>query len=409
MAELSIAPAPGMTRSADPDSGKKSQFALFSDSWLEVQSYVGAALALPMAKGDFDQKYGTFGPSSTITDCIAAMKDVQQASTEFGDPKSLRAALIANPNLLATETPPTEIYTHTVWIGQRVHKTAATIASGYQSVIDMLPGMPAKEQVENLKAYLFDQTMGPIALSKTMSGDVGVLIQKLGKFEEKMNAYNEKLQAFTSGSSNMLALVNTTIGGLEVKIRELEKSRDEAYDAWKKFTIAAICSSVGCFLIGAILAPCTLGVSALVGTVAAVATATGLGIKATENRAKYNEYCKLIDSESADLKKKQRLRSDLGDFNTQMNRVGPAMASFLKNLQTVEAVWVQMNTDMVGISNSITPDNVGDLPFLVRAKANTAIDAWKAVDSSAKQFTVDSLVDYRSLSFGDTMPESIAA
>jgi hypothetical protein len=87
-----------------------------------------------------------------------------------------------------------------------------------------------------------------------------------------------------------------------------------------------------------------------------------------------------------------------------MQRVGPAMNRFLTSLQKVQGVWVSMNNDMLAINNSLTPDNVGSLPFLVKAKAKLAIDSWKAVDESAKQFTVESLVDYQSLAFGDKMP-----
>jgi hypothetical protein len=408
MADPSISPAPGLTKPADPNSGQKTQFALFSDSWLELQSYVGAAIDLPITQGSFEDKYGTIGSSQTILDCIDAMKSVQAASTEFGNPKTLRAALIQNPNLLATPTPPVEIYTHTVWLGQRVHETAGKITSGYQSVLDGLQGLPPKEQVDNLKAYLFDQTLGPIPLSKQMSDEAGVLIVKLGKFEQKMNEYNEKLQAFTNSSSTMIKDLDTTIGGIAQKIKDLEKSRDEAYQAWKDFTIAAVTTSVGCFLIGAVLAPFTGGVSLLVGGVAAIATGVGLGVKAAQCRAQYNEYCTLIDQEGVELQKKQRLRGDLGDFNTQMQRVGPAMGKFLKSLQTVEGVWVSMNTDMLAISNSITPDNVGSIPFLVKSKAQYAIDSWKAVDDSAKQFTVESLVDYQSVAFGDKMPDNMS-
>jgi hypothetical protein len=407
-ATASIAPAPGLTTPANPNSGQQTQFALFSDSWIELQAYVGSATELPITKGGFEDKYGAVGSSKTVTDCIDAMKGVQAASTEFGDPKSLRTALIANPNLLAAEQPPQEIYTHTVWLGQRVHETAGKIVSGYDSVLEGLTGMPAREQVENLKAYLFDQTLGPIPLSKKMSDEVGVLIKKLGKFEQKMNEYNEKLQAFTKGSSKMIAEVNTTIGGLVQRITDLEKSRDEAYKAWRDFTIAAVTSSVGCMLIGGLLAPFTGGVSLLIGGVAAIATGVGLGVKAAQCRAKYNEYCKQIDNESVELKKKQRLRSDLGDLDVQMQRVGPAMGKFLKSLQTVEGVWVQMNSDMLAINGSITEANVGTLPFLVKAKSKLAVDAWKAVDDSAKQFTVGSLVDYASLAFGDALPENMA-
>ena len=294
-------------------------------------------------------------------------------------------------------------------MGQRVHSTAATIVSGYQSVLEELPGLPPKDQVENLKAYLFDPVMGPVPLSGKMSDDVGVLIKKLGKFEQKMNEYNAKMQSFTRESSGMVQEVNIKIGELQQKIKELEKSRNDAYKAWKDFTIAAVSCSVGCALIGGLLAPFTGGISMLVGGAAAIATGVGLGIKAAQNKAKYNEYCNLIASESADLKKKQRLRSDLGDFNTQMKRVGPAMAGFMKKLQTVQGVWVQMNTDMLDISNSITESNVGSMPFLVKAKANMAIDSWKEIDASAKQFTVASLIDYTSIAFGDIMPDKAAA
>jgi Apolipoprotein L len=405
MPDSSIAPPPGLIRAADPRSGQQSQFALFSDNWLELQAYVGAALELPITTGDFESKYGSLGSSKVITDSITAMRGVRESATEFGNPKTLRASLIANPNLLATKEPPAEIYTHTVWLGQRVHETAGKLQSGYQSVLDELPGLPGKDQVAALKEYLFDATIGPVPLAKQMSDEAGALIRKLGVFEQKMNEYNARLRDFTSGSSAMIAEVNSTIGSLKEKIEGLEKSRDEAYEAWKNFTIAAVVTSIGCALIGGLLAPFTFGISALVGGAAAIATGIGLGVKAAQCRAEYNTYCDLISTETEELTRKQRLRSDLGDFNTQMQRVGPAMASFLKSLQTVEGVWVQMNTDMVGISNSITPENVGDIPFLVKAKANMAIASWKSVDDSAKQFTVQSLVDYTSIAFGDKMPD----
>jgi hypothetical protein len=405
--ELSLVPPLGLTKPADPASGQPSQFALFSDSWLELQGYVGAALELPLTTGDFEQKYGSLQSSKTITECVDAMRGVREASTEFGNPKTLRAALITNPNLLATNEPPKEIYTHTVWLGQRVHQTAMNLVSGYESVYDGLRDLPPKEQVENLKAYLFDQALGPIPLSTQMSDEVGVLIKKLGAFEKKMNEYNEKFQSFTRDSSNLMAEVNTAIGSLADKIKDLEKSRDEAYKAWKDFTIAACTASVGCALIGGLLAPFTGGISLAIGAAAAVATGVGLGVKAAQNRAMYNQYCDEIVAQNEELKKKQRLCGDLGGFNKQMQVVGPAMTNFLKDLQTVQGVWVQMNTDMRAISDTLTESSVGSIPFLVKAKSKLAIDSWKSIDQSAKQFTVQSLVDYRSIAFGNPMPENM--
>jgi hypothetical protein len=217
------------------------------------------------------------------------------------------------------------------------------------------------------------------------------------------------MQEFTRSSSGMMKELDGTIGNLAIKIQELQASRDDAYKAWMNFTIAAVTASVGCALIGALLAPFTGGASILLGGAAAIATGVGLGIKAAQNRAAYNKYCEQIEQETQERKKKQRLRADLGDFDRQMQRVGPKMTSFLRSLQTVQGVWVQMNTDMLAIHNSITEDNVGSVAFLVKSKANLAIDAWKAVDESAKQFTVQSLVDYTSIPFGQKLPERAAA
>lgn len=407
--DTTIAPSPKLTSPADPASGQKSRFILFTESWIELQAYTGAAIGLPITQDDFDTKYGKFSGEQVIKDCISAMQGVQSTATEFGNPKTLRAALIKDPNLLATAEPPTEIYTHTVWLGQKIHTTSQTLVSGFQSVLDEVSGLPKAEQVDAIKAFLFDTTLGPIPLGKTMSDEAGKLIKKLGAFEQKMNEYNEKLQAFTKSSSSMIELVNTTIGSIEQKISDLEKTRDEAYKAWKDFTIAAVTTSVGCALIGAALAPFTGGVSLLVGGVAGLAAGIGLGVKAAKCRAEYNAACDMIDQETAEKQKKIRLRSDLGDFNTAMGRVGPAMSKFLTDLQTVEGIWVQMNSDMLHISEMVNEGNVGSIPFLVKAKAQAAINAWKNVDDSAKQFTVQSLVDYDGLAFGDKMPENKAA
>ncbi|HEY2147713.1 MAG TPA: hypothetical protein VGH32_07230, partial [Pirellulales bacterium] len=180
--------------------------------------------------------------------------------------------------------------------------------------------------------------------------------------------------------------------------------------AWRDFTIAAITCSVGCALIGAFLAPFTFGISALVGGAAAIATAVGLGIKAEENRRAYNQYVEDIKTAGADLKKKQTLRSDLLDFNQQTPQVAPAMASFLRSLQGVQGVWLRLNTDLVGIANDITKDNVGTMPFLVQEACDDAVSRWKGIGESAGQFVEDSTIDYTLVRFGqDSMPEKKAA
>ncbi|MFT6337279.1 MAG: hypothetical protein ACJATI_004042 [Halioglobus sp.] len=404
MGNETAGPAPGLTTPSNPDSGQKSQFALFSDDWISLQGYIGAALELPISSGNFESKYGTFSTSKTITDCIGAMKDVQSTATEFGDPKSLRSQLITNPNLLTTAEAPTEIYTHTVWLGSKISQTAGTIASGYEYLQKKLYDMPDEKQVSTLKRYLTDKRSGPIPLADDMNKLTGELIIKLGIFEQKMNEYNEKFKAFTKESGDMMAEVNQLIGGIQTKIKDLEKSRDDAYKAWQDFTIAAVTASVGCVLIGAILAPFTGGASLAIGVGAGIAAGVGLGIKAAENRAKYNEFCKQLVTQKDDMKKKTRLRSDLGDFNKSMGLVGPSMSGFLTKLQGIQGVWLTMNNQLRATADTLSVETFPDSAFGADMLTDEVVGAWQSVKSDAKQFTAESLIDYSSLAFGDEMP-----
>jgi hypothetical protein len=406
--EPSIA-APGLVVPAAPGSGSKSQFILFNDSWIQLQGYVAAALELPVDKAGFEAKYGSVGTSTTFPAAITAMKAVNGAAAQFGNPGTLRAALLQDPNLLATERPPDEIYTHAIWLGQRVHLAAGRIASGYESVLNTLPGLPSAEQLEHLRAYLFDETMGPVPVSERMARETRALAEKLRAFEQKMNEYNEKLREYTKATSKMVTEVDSIVGSLTQRIKELQVLRDEAYVAWQTFVVASVSTFLACGLIGAVLFPVTGGVSLLVGMVAGFAAGVGLGIKSERALAEYNAYCAEITSSTVELRKKQRLRSDLGDFDLQTGRIAPALTKFRTNLESIEGAWTRMRADMLAINQSANEGNIASMPFLVKAKATEAIDAWKDVDQSARRFTADSLIDYASISFGEKMPVNLPA
>lgn len=409
VANIDIGPSAGLIESTPDSTVKQTRFGLFTTEWIQMQSYVAAAVEMPIGQGNFTEKYGAFDDSSLITGCVDAMKNVQATASEFGDPKSLKKQLTANPALLASDEAPKEIYTHTVWLGQRVNQTAFKIQSGYQSVLDEVSGLPSQSQVDAIKAYLFDATLGPIPLSITMAAQVGDLVKKLGKFEEKMAAYNDTMQKFVNSSGQMMTTLDNTLGTLAKQIDKLKTDRDAAYDAWVKWTIAAVVASVGVAIIGGLLAPFSFGASVAVGATAGAAVGIGLGIKASTYMAKYNEYCKELKAKEKDLKQKNLLKGDLTGFSTQMGIVGPAMTKFMGSLASVQGVFAKMTADMTQLSNDITPQNVGTISFLVKSKANLAIDVWKQVGTAAGDFTVDSLINIQgSIPFGTEFPEKAA-
>lgn len=390
----------------DPGTPPKSRFALFTDSWISLQSSTAVALKLPISQGDFEKKYGSFGSSKVITQSIDAMRDVQATAKEFGDPTSLRSQLIKNPNMLAVDTPPDEIYTHTVWLGQRVSNNATTLISGMTAVKSAFNSMPPASKVENIKKYLFSQSMGPIPIAQKMSEEVQDLIKKLLKFEEKMAAYADVLNHYTNNSGALTKEVEDKLGDISKKITRLKDARDEAYDSWLKFTIAAASTAFACVAIGALLAPATGGVSLKVGVAAGAVAGGIMGAKAAGFRAEYSAYCNQLTTAEGDQRQKMRLQSDLIGFNTEMKRVGPAMAGFMSSLQQVGGVWTKMNNDLQYMVNNVTEKNIDELPFLVEGEVNKAIESWRKVDAAASQFTVSSLTNFKHIEMGDELPDA---
>ena len=105
MPSTSVAPKSTLTAS-----GSDKRFTLFTDNWLDVQSYISSALTLPIALGDFTTKYGDFptGDQQLITGCIDAMKNVNGLSASFGDPTLIKAKIANDPNYLGGTTAPDE-------------------------------------------------------------------------------------------------------------------------------------------------------------------------------------------------------------------------------------------------------------------------------------------------------------
>ena len=264
--------------------------------------------------------------------------------------------------------------------------------------------MSDTDKVKNIKTYLFDATLGPIPIAQEMVKEIQVLMDKLLKFEIKMNEYNQKLTDYIKSSGSMMEEVNRLVGTGDKRVERLTKARDDAYDSWLDYTIAAASSAVGCLLVGALFAPATGGTSLLYGAAIGAAVGTGLGIKAAEFRAEYSAYCKELTTAETDVAKKRRLRTDLVALNTQMKTVGPAMAGFVKNLQGVSGVWTKMNADLIDLGNNVNEGNVGSIPFLVEARANLAIETWRSVETAASEFQVDSLIDVTRTRLGDPLP-----
>src|SRR5687768_752835 len=81
----------------DPD---KPLFCLFTEEWIQLQTFIVQALQLPVTTSNFEAKYGKFKDEGEVKSVVAAMKAIQGLSTSFGDPVALFNELGTDPHIL---------------------------------------------------------------------------------------------------------------------------------------------------------------------------------------------------------------------------------------------------------------------------------------------------------------------
>lgn len=374
------------------DATGQTTFSLLTMNWTQLQSYVAGSIIMPTSTSDFESRYGKFDGEDDVVGCATALADVQGLSTQFGDPKALRAAIIADPNVLASDTPPEQIYTHIVWLADKIEGTSATIASSYDTVYKLLQGETSQQQVDDLTQFLFDPTVGPIPLSANMATLTADLITILGKFEKEVNDDNAKVQVYVSNESSLMQEAKDDVAALQHDIDALTKQAKKAHDEWVKYCIVA-----GCMAPVALVGPLIVPV---------VAIETAVGVEASKYLAQYKAYCARIAQEKAELKQKQRFLGDMAGFNDMVDLAGPALQSFLTSLQMVEGSWVTMNNQLVAISKSLTVDTVSESVFVSKVQTQAAVDAWNNVAQLATEYTSTSLIDYSPTVFGEPLPDA---
>jgi hypothetical protein len=376
-------------------------FCLFTQDWLDLQTFIAQALQLPITTGDFESKYGTFTDEKEIEDCISAMQAVQALSVDFGDPLALIKELASNPAILQTDTAPTPIYTHIVWFATKLYRAATTFNQTLGQFMTLLNpancGTPTQ-----CGAILVQVLTGPGGLQSTATSMVQLandLTQALAQFTLKLKPSVDTMSDYTAQSSTFYADVNAAIKTDTDDVTSYQDAADAAYKLWRDLTISAITTSVG-----------VLVLTGGMGWPVSAALAGGLGDAAQKARDAYDKACAQRDAADADEKKKITLKADLDGFNKQMKPVSDAATNFQKTLQQVTAVWAGIAGDLDFISKNFTPEQLGSLSWLMQALAlDRATSDWKTIADAASAYTANSLVTYHIVPFGAPLPADQAA
>ncbi len=213
-----------------------------------MQTAVSASMALPISKGDFATKYGSFPAmdQSMITGCVSSMAAIQNLSTRFGNPTTIKQQLAVDGTYLTSVTPPDPMYGHIVWLAGQIENAASTFTSTFSILRDVLSPSAgtATERAENLRALL----TGPGGLASTaddMHQKAATLSSKLALFDGDLGTAAKGIMDYSAQDSQIMKAADDLLGKLTKDIEDLRKSADEAYTEWRNYTIAAVTTSIG--------------------------------------------------------------------------------------------------------------------------------------------------------------------
>lgn len=390
---------------------------LGTEDWFKLQTHIQAVQALPFDFAEYQTRYGDASSGTQMKEAFEAMRALKQVADRYGSPRSLRARVLQDPNILASSTRPTnDAYLTTAWTLQRAHEDAAAMAR----ILATLPGLARNESAADVVAgikSLFldtDQILDGVIRTETR---LTALIKELQDIEGKLAEAQEKMQAYTNSSSKTMAFLNTEIGELQETIKKLEADRDAAWKKWLGLTIAACAAPAVIGIVGigimVLLAVPTGGASFAVGSAvtgaAAGVAATALGVAASNARTTYDGLVQQVEDKSDLLRKRVLYRTDLGALDAQMRFGLPASTGVIEQLSVIRDAWKSLGNEIRFKVSDLTRDTLSSGPWLKQAEMQAAADNWKKVDQAISAFGINSFVDVGVIAAGAPLPAADSA
>ena len=389
------------------------KFILSSKEWLDLQNQVQALLALPSNFGEYEQRYGDASSGLQMKECFDAMHVLQNVASKYGNPKSLRANILQNPNFLANaQRPRNDAYSATMWTLQRAHQNAFSLASQLRSIPRSAEGLSDSEVVEGIKSLFLDADQIVDKMRHTVD-QLEVLVRELETLDRELENAQEAMKIYTQRSSNTRKSLYQQIGNLKNKIEQLEQARDDAYEKWLALTISAsvVPAVIGILGIGimVILSVPTGGTSFAVGSALtgglSGAAGTALGVAADNARTSYDNLVRELSTNQEFLRKRSAYRHDLGALDELMKFTLPSVNGIIGQIQVLKQAWTSSIEDIQYKVNDLSIDNLCSDPWRNPQKMAESADNWLNVDNALIAFMNNSFVDSELITFGSSLPQ----
>jgi hypothetical protein len=120
-------PAGLLTQVTNPQTNQPDYaFPLQTNAWLKMQGVVTQALAFQLNSAGFEDLYGTFNDEGSVETALSILGQINTTAAKYGDPQTLISSLRA---FQKSDTPPSTIYAHAVWLAAQTQLAAQQIES----------------------------------------------------------------------------------------------------------------------------------------------------------------------------------------------------------------------------------------------------------------------------------------
>lgn len=305
------------------------------------------AASIPADQATFIARYGSFDNSSDVTRLVAAIADIASAAAAFGSPASLKAALVTNPSLLTSNTPPSEIYARIVWLCSQIQTTASTVSFTLDSLaLQLQPRSGDAAHRAMLLDQLFNGNAGLVKAALQTATQVSDLRNKLAAFGPRLQADQQSIAATSLAND-----ANQQIGALQ---GALTRASAQLAEMHKKAT----------------------GWNPL-------------------DRPKPEALAQLQDdlnSRTKLLAARKQFTHDLGDFFPLANNALTAFIDMDSRLALLQDSLTGVASELSEITRISNKDQLSDITWLSKALGLPArITFWKAVTAASQQFMQTSL------------------
>jgi hypothetical protein len=380
-------PADLLTQVTNPQTNQPDYaFPLQTSAWLKMQDVVTTALAFPLSSANFQDLYGTFTDESSVDTALTILGQINTTAAKYGDPQTLISSL---SEFQQSDTPPSSIYGHAVWLAAQTQTAAQQIGSLLnQGLTDIGQVTDPAQRLQDLTELLTGQggvnsyaTMLQDYIShidpdtKEDTGFLGAVTDFYNELNPELTGQsNSSLQWYLTQSSTVYTDAQNAVSGDQQQIDQLNDQIKQLNTEYIGFTVAASVSPVLVFF-------------PFFGIFLAIADAATFGVLATQVKNQLNGLTSSLNSATQDEQKKAALVTALDGFNKTAQDVECDGQDFLTAIKTLLSGWEEFSGQITTRLNALTPDDLKNWgEFMQKLGFQTAIDGWQLIETKAEEF-----------------------